>query len=178
MATAMTVLGPPQEIQERDQQQAARGRPQQVEEVDPVHPLDGFGDGQRHDGPGHEERQGGGEVDEGQVPVGELLLLPQHHQQREHHQQAIDGAELAQLAEERDLPARHHVGKHPSRPQPEQGDGDGQEGEVVVEHHEKMRVRDSSRSSVASGRQANCQVDLGPVIGLLFHEIQCGNNLC
>ena len=56
-------------FEQRQQQEAPAGGAQQIEEVDPVDALDGFGNGQRDDVPGDEEGQRRGEVDQGQVPV-------------------------------------------------------------------------------------------------------------
>ena len=56
-AAAITVFGPPKQIEQRNQQQATAGRAQQVEEVDPIHAFDGFGDGEETTVPREEERQ-------------------------------------------------------------------------------------------------------------------------
>ena len=67
--------------------------------------------------PGDEERQRGGEVDQGQAPGAGLLLLRDHHGQRRDHQQAVEHAQIAEFAEQRRLPAGHDVGKNAAHAQ-------------------------------------------------------------
>ncbi len=129
--------------QQAHQQQAAGGGAEQVEKVDPVDAFHGLGNGQRDDGAGDEERQGGRKVDGRQLPerapaqFAHVALLGQDRHQRHHHQQAIERAQPAEFQKQRRLPACHHVGEHPAGAQAEQGDRDRQKREVVVEHHGK-----------------------------------------
>src|ERR1019366_380831 len=123
------------QLEQRQKEKASNRGAGEVEEVDPVDLLDGFADGQRDDGAGGEEWQGGGEVDQGQIPVGEIVSLSEEDGKRQDDEQAVDGAETPQAGEQRGLPSGHHIGKHAAQSQSEERDGDGEEGEVVVEHH-------------------------------------------
>ena len=50
-------------VQKQNQQETADGRARQIEEIGAMDALDGFGDRDRDDGPGQEERHRGREVD-------------------------------------------------------------------------------------------------------------------
>ena len=71
------------QFEQRQQQQASGGGARQVVKIDAVHMLDGLADGQRDDRARSEERQRGGEVDQGQVPVGEIVSLRQQDGERQ-----------------------------------------------------------------------------------------------
>ena len=116
------------QFEQRQQEQASNRGAHQVEEIDPVDPLDGLADGQGDDGAGGEEGQRRSEVDQGEVPVGEMVSLGQEDRERQDHQQAIDDAETPQAREQRGLPSGHHVGKHTAQSQSEERDRDGKEG--------------------------------------------------
>src|SRR5215469_6348184 len=91
--------------QEREQDEAANGCAEQVEEVDAVHFGDGLGDGERENDPGDYEGQRGGEVDEREIPVGRVIALREDDRQRQQYEQAVERAEAAELGEECGAPS-------------------------------------------------------------------------
>ena len=160
------------QFEQRQQQQASGGGADQVEEIDPVDVLDGLADGERDDGAGGEERQRGGEVDQGQVPVGEIVALGEEDGERHDDEQAVDDAETAEAGEERSLPAGHDVGKDAAQPEAEERDGDGQEGEVVVEDHRKNARQGELQQQGRHGGESDAEIDLTPLAGIGFHRVQ------
>src|ERR1019366_3618070 len=158
------------QLEQRQKEQASGGG--EVEEIDPVDLLDGFADGEGDDGAGGEEGQGGGEVDQGQVPVGEIVSLGQEDGKRQDDEQAIGDAETPQLGEQRGLPGGHHIGKHAAQSQSEERDGDGEEGEVVVEHHRENTREGEFQQQRRHGGESDAQVDLTRLSGVWFHGCQ------
>ncbi len=120
---------------------------------------------------GGEERQRGGEVDQGQVPVGEIVSLGQQDGERHDHEQAIGDAETSQAGEQRSLPGGHHVGKYAAQSETEERDRDGEEGEVVVEHHRENTRQGKLQQQGRHGGESDAEVDLTPLTGVGFHRL-------
>ena len=165
-------IGPANEFEQRQQEKAAGGGADEIEEIDAVDLVNGFADGERDDGSGGEKWQGGGEVDEGQVPVGEVVALGEKDGERHDDEQAIDDAETAEAGEERSFPTGHDVGKNAAQSETEKRDGDGEEGEVVVEDDRKNAGEGELQQQGRHGGKSDAKIDLTPLAGIGFHRVQ------
>ena len=154
------------QFEQGQQEEASHGGAGEIEKVDPVDLPDGLADGERDDGAGSEEGQRGGEINQSQVPVGEIVSLGQKDGERQDDQQAIGDAEAPQAGEQRRLPGGHHIGKHPAQSQTEERDGDGEEGEVVVEHHRKDTRESEFHQEGRHGGEGDAQVDFARLSGV------------
>ncbi len=165
-------VGSADEFEQRQQEKASGGGADEIEEIDPVDLLDGFANGERDDGSGGEEWKGGGEVDEGQIPVGEVVALGEEDGERHDDDQAVDDAETPQASEERSPPGGHDIGKHAAQSETEERDGDGKEGEVVVEDHRKNTCEGELQQQGRHGGESDAEIDFAPLTGIIFHRVQ------
>ncbi len=168
---------PAQSIEERDEEEAARGRACQVGEIHAVHALDGLGDRQRDGRAGGEEGQGAGEIDQRKRAVTHLAAQPEHHHQRHQRQRRVHARDHAELGEKWTPPFRHHVRKDASHPQPEQRDRDGQEGEVVIENDREDPRQRQLQQQRGERRQSDAQIQRAPIEEWFVHVTKADSNL-
>ncbi len=153
----------------REQQEASGRGAGEVEEVDAVHVVDGFADGERDDRAGHEERQRGGEVDQREVPVGKRIALAKKDRQGHDDQQAVDQAQTAEPGKQRGLPSGDDIGKDAAQAEAEERDRNRQEGEVIVEDDRKNARQGEFKKQRRHGGEGYTKVDLTPLGRIRFH---------
>ena len=151
-----------EQVQERNQQQAAGGGAGEIPEIGAVDPLHRFPDGQRDHGSGKEERHGAGEVDQRQSGVTQLARREQNEQQRRDHRRAGAQPQRAQLGVQIAGPRRDDVGEDAAGAQPEQRDRNGQKRKVVIKNDgEDARQRQLQNQRGERG-EAEADVKLRP----------------
>jgi hypothetical protein len=106
-------------IQERHQYQAADGSAQQVEEIDPIHALDGLRHSGGNDGSGKEKWQRGREVNQRERRGRRFARHAQQDDQRDQHHDAVQNRQSAQFRINVAPRNRDNVGEHAAGAQPE-----------------------------------------------------------
>src|ERR1039458_9393374 len=77
-----------------------------------------------------------------------------------------------EAGEQRGFPGGHHVGEHAAQAESEERDGDGEEGEVVVENHREDARQGEFQQQGRHGGESDAQVDLTPLGRVWFHGCQ------
>ncbi len=130
-------VGSAERVEQQDQDEAASGRAQQIEEINPVDALDGFRDHEGDDDSGAEKGQRGHEIDQAEFEVADFGSAGEDEQRRGQHEGRVDEADGSQFAERRTGPAGNQIGQNAADAQSEQRDRDGEKREVVIKNHRK-----------------------------------------
>ena len=149
-------------VQQWNQRQTSARRPEQIEEIDPVHALNSLRDSQRDNRAGKKEWQRTGEKDRGQSTVAHNCAR-EREAQAPHHHEAVENSQRSQLEINVSTPACHHVGEYAAGSQPEQGDRDSEESEVIKENHGEDARKGQFEDQSGKRGEGHAQIHLRPL---------------